>query len=91
MMIRIVAIATCFVVACGSSKPKTDDPDRRLTREECAESVDHAIALLGPDVPMDRETSIAQCLETATVRDRDCLRKAKTADDMGLCPMPGTR
>jgi hypothetical protein len=94
MMIRIVsicAVVACGVVACGASQPKAEDPDRRLTRDECAASVDHAIELLGPSVPMDRETSIAQCLETATVRDRDCLMKAKTADEMGLCPMPGTR
>jgi hypothetical protein len=92
MTMRILFV--CLVASCGggSAKPAVkEDPDRRLTRAECEEGVDHAMKLLGPSVPMDRETSIGQCLETATVRDHDCLMKATTADELGLCPMPGTR
>jgi hypothetical protein len=76
------------------------DPARRLTRAECVEAVDHAVALLEGDPGMasaaaqlraERDGSIAQCEQTATLRDHRCLMAANTARELGLCPMPGAR
>ncbi|MDQ3335267.1 MAG: hypothetical protein M4D80_08895 [Myxococcota bacterium] len=85
-----------FLLACSSSKPA--DPNRRLTKAECTEGVDHAIALFErepmPDVAKSmrdgRAGFIAQCEATALAHDHACLMKSKTAHDLGLCPMPGT-
>ena len=85
------------LVSCSTSRPKRQvDPDRRLTKAECTESVDHAIALFEVDQPDaakmmrdGRDGAIAQCEATARVRDHECLMKAKTSSELGLCPMPG--
>jgi hypothetical protein len=84
------------VCACGSSSV----PARKLTTAECTEAVDHAIALFEADAAYapaaaqmreGRATFVAQCEATATPGDRDCLMKAKTAAELGTCPMPGAR
>jgi hypothetical protein len=87
-----------FVVACSSTQ--ASDPNRRLTGAECTEGVDHAIALFDREPAMadaakamrdGRAGFIAQCEATALAHDHACLMKSKTAHDLGLCPMPGTR
>jgi len=92
-----LALLTLALPACREKSP---DPNRRLTRAECADGVDHAIALFDADPAMaaaaktmrdTRESAISQCTQVATVRDHDCLMKSKTANELGLCPMPGTR
>jgi hypothetical protein len=93
-MSKIRIVLVCLLVACGSSK----DPSRRLTERECAAAVDHAIELLAaePDtrgfadtMRAGHATHVKQCLETATLRDHECLMKARDARELGLCPMPG--
>ena len=95
------------LVSFGCSKDEPVKPaakpvavDRRLTHAECAEGVDHAIALFEREPAMadaakmmrdGRTDFIAQCERTATVRDHECLMKSKTSHELGLCPMPGTR
>jgi len=89
-------LAVGFLVACS----RASDPNRKLTRSECTEGVDHAIALFDADPSMGsaakmmrdgRDGFIKQCTSTATVRDHECLMKSKTSHALGLCPMPGTR
>ena len=88
----------------GSQAPSpgagSEDPARRVSHAECVEAVDHAIALFDGDAEMaaaatqlraERDRSIAQCEETATLRDHRCLMAASTARELGLCPMPGGR
>ena len=86
--------------AQAPAKAGSADLARRLTRAECVEAVDHAIALLEGDAAMasaaaqlraERDGSIAQCEQTATLRDHRCLMAANTARELGLCPMPGAR
>jgi hypothetical protein len=96
--------ATPAPAASGAGTPSSPeaggDAGRRLTHDECAAAVDHAIALFeaGADTAAvaaqlraERASSIAQCEATATLRDHRCLMKATTASELGLCPMPGAQ
>lgn len=85
----------------GSKEPAPPaNPDRKLTRAECTQGVDHAIALFDAEPEMvgaaksmrdGRAGFITQCETVATLRDHECLMAAKTSHELGLCPMPGTR
>lgn len=98
-------VRTCLIilVACACSKkepaPLGEDPGRRLTEAECENAVTHAIALIeaAPEAAAfasqmkdHRAERIAECRKTATLRDHRCLMNAKTFNELGLCPMPGT-
>ncbi len=96
-MPRFLSLVATLFIHCAGQSP---DPERRLTNGECTESVDHAIALLSAEnaesgqarlMREGREHFIAQCVSVATLRDRECLMKAKTAIEMGTCPMPGAQ
>jgi hypothetical protein len=103
----LVSCVFLVLVACGGGAARpapapapAADPDRRLSHAECAESVDHAIAIFEADPEMagtaksmrdGRDGFISQCEASATLRDRDCLMKAHDARELGLCPPPGSR
>src|SRR5262245_19092391 len=85
------------LVACGSSKP-AEPPASKVTHAECVEAVEHATKLLAADPALasyaddmraNRDRRVAECEATATRADHECLMKAKTAQELGLCPMPG--
>ena len=86
--------------AAPAPAPAPAADDRGLTHGECAEAIDHAIALFDADPAMSsaaqmmrdgRERFITQCEGGATLRDHRCVMDAKTAHELGLCPQPGTR
>jgi hypothetical protein len=90
--------ATAPAAAPTPAAAAADDPERRLTRVECNQAVDH-VAGLPDDSPQakqviatikeNRDQFVDQCVETAKKKDLDCLLSKKSFPELGTCPQPG--